>query len=344
MRSQWIVVALALVASACTHARKQVDAAPDTGGLVVGEFVIAPGGIEDGDTISVVGIEQSLRLLAIDTEETFKKEAERLAVEADWPGYLRRQRGDSIRPVKMGTPLGEDAKTWAVEFFEGAKSVRLERDHPKEIFGRYGRLLVYVFVRRNGVWVNYNVECVRAGMSPYFMKYGYSRRFHDDFVAAQEEARAAGVGVWDPTKRHYPDNDERLTWWNVRAETIRAFEVEAVGRDDFIVLTRSDALVRLEAAIGSEVTLLGGITKIKDNGGTVLVLLGRRHKEDFPIVFFAHKVYEASRVEAYNREYVRVRGKVSRYQNPRTGVDQLQIVVTNPDQIIVNGSSEVTHH
>ncbi|MEE8408130.1 MAG: thermonuclease family protein [Myxococcota bacterium] len=334
MRWQSIALALAIASSNCAHGRKQGGASAGAGGLVVGGYALAPGGIEDGDTISVVGIEQSLRLLAIDTEETFKKEAERLAVDADWEGYLRRQRGDSPRPVKMGSPLGEEGKTWAVEFFKGVKTVRLERDHPKEILGRYGRLLVYVFVRRNGEWVNYNVECVRAGMSPYFMKYGYSRRFHDDFVAAQEEARAAGVGIWDPTKRHYPDYDERLTWWTERAETVRAFEVEAVGRDDFVVLTRSDALIRLEAAIDSEVTLLGGITKIKDNGGTVLVFLGRRHQEDFPIVFFARKIYEASTIEAYNKEYVRVRGKVSRYQNPRTGVDQLQIVVTSPEQIV----------
>ena len=56
---------------------------------------------------------------------------------------------------------------------------------PGEIRDRYDRYLAYVFAEIDGKWVNYNVECVRAGMSPYFMKYGYSQRFHADFVAEQ---------------------------------------------------------------------------------------------------------------------------------------------------------------
>ena len=49
----------------------------------------------------------------------------------------------------------------------------------------------WFYDNKGGTWVNYNVEAVRAGMGPYFPKYGQSRRFHPEFVAAQEEARKA---------------------------------------------------------------------------------------------------------------------------------------------------------
>ena len=81
-----------------------------------------------------------------------------------------------------------------MKFFEGADKVRLERDHPAEIRDAYQRYLAYVFVQKGGTWVNYNVESVRAGMGPYFPKYGNSRRFHDDFVKAQQEAMEAKRG------------------------------------------------------------------------------------------------------------------------------------------------------
>ena len=52
--------------------------------------------------------------------------------------------------------------------------------------------MAYAFAEKNGVWVNYNIEAVRAGMTPYFSKYGFSRRFHKEFLAAEEEAKKNG--------------------------------------------------------------------------------------------------------------------------------------------------------
>src|SRR5215510_11439405 len=110
-------------------------------GLVIGEFKVTK--VTDGDTIRVDGLDSSLRLLGIDTEETFKSEGDRRAFEAGWQQYARDKRGLSGRPVKFATPLGEDAKHFADKFFEGADRVRLERDHPAEIRDRYNRYLAY---------------------------------------------------------------------------------------------------------------------------------------------------------------------------------------------------------
>ena len=47
-------------------------------GLVIGEFPLrSHDPILDGDTVMVQGLDSSLRLIGIDTEETFKKERER---------------------------------------------------------------------------------------------------------------------------------------------------------------------------------------------------------------------------------------------------------------------------
>ncbi len=125
--------------------------------------------------------------------------------------------------------MGEKATEFAEAFFADAEVVRLERDDPKDIRGRFGRLLAYAFVEKNGRWTSYNVECVRAGMSPYFTKYGYSHRFHNQLSHAEAEAREAGRGIWDPRSKGYGDYEERKAWWNARADFIRHSNTKPIG-------------------------------------------------------------------------------------------------------------------
>jgi endonuclease YncB( thermonuclease family) len=297
--------------------------------LTLGEFRLASkNAIVDGDTIHVQGLDSSLRLLGIDTEETFKHDAERRAYEAGWAEYLRDGRGGSPRPVKMATPLGEDAKKFAQRFFAGVTTVRLERDHPREVRDYYNRYLAYVIVTRAGKEQNYAVECVRAGFAPYFTKYGYSRRFHDQFVAAEAQARAAHRGIWDPSGRHNPDYEERKVWWDARARVIQKFEREAAGKDNYLELTQIDVPERLEKLVGKEVVVLGAIGAIKlGDRRPTLVMLSRRRSDDFPIVFFDKNVFASSHVADHVGEYVRV------YEDKARGRVQLQIKIDEPSQI-----------
>ncbi len=317
--------------------RKQAQAALaqlESPGLVIGEFRLAAKAIIDGDTIKVNGLATSLRLLAIDTEETYKSDMDRRASDADFDQYLREKRGDRDRPVKAATPLGEDAKKFAKKFFEGATFVRLERDHPKEIRGRYGRYLAYVFAKKNGVWVNYNVEAVRAGMTPYFSKYGYSRRFHDDFVAAEKEAQDKQLGIWKPGCQCYPDYPERKAWWDGRAEFILAFEREAAKKDNYIVLTNWDAMRTLEEKLGQEVTILATVGDVRyGDKGPSTVSLSRRLFNDFPAVFFDADVFASSQIASYKGEFVAVTGVVNKYTNKYNKKQVLQILVSLPSQV-----------
>lgn len=312
-------------------ARARSEADLEQEGLIIGEFRLAEKPVVDGDTIRVEGIERSIRLLSIDTEERFHGKADRAAAADDFQRYLKQKRGNADRPKKAGTPMGEEAAEFAETFFRGAETVRLERDAPKDIRGRYGRLLAYAFVQKNGRWTSYNVECVRAGMSPYFTKYGYSRRFHNQLAHAELEARTAKRGIWDPTARGYGDYAERKAWWDARADFIRAFEHEANRRGDYVLLTNWDASEQLEENVGKRVTVLSTIDKIKQFKGLVRVSLAGAQGELFPIIFFDKAVFRESGIARYKGEPVSVRGPVERYE--KGSYRTLQIVVESPDQV-----------
>ncbi len=301
-------------------------------GLVMGEFALAKNAIKDGDTISVQGLDASLRLLGIDTEETFKKNADRLASSRNFKKYLQDNRGDSRTPRKAATPMGMEAKAFAKEFFRDVKTVRIERDDPKEIRGRFNRYLAYVFAKKNGQWINYNVECVRAGMSPYFMKYGYSQRFHPEFVQAEREARAAKIGIWDSRTQNYGDYDERNAWWTARADFIAAFDKEAQNRPDYISLDHWDSLARIKERFGQQVTLLSTVGEVhKLSPNLTRVTLSRRQFDDFPIIFFSNDVLKASGIRGHGGEYVTVTGIVATYE--RGSRKEYQVEVRRPSQV-----------
>jgi endonuclease YncB( thermonuclease family) len=305
---------IALVACRATQA------APAPDGIAIGDYKLAKG--VDGATIRVAGLDSSLRLLGIDTEETFKHDQERRAYARGWDAYVKEQRGDSPHPVKMATPLGEAAKTWAVAWFAGVEKVRLERDDPQEIRDRYDRYLAYVFAWKDGAWSSYNVAAVRAGMSPYFPKYGRSRRFHDQFVAAEAEAKKAKRGIWTPGAEAYPDYPEREAWWNARGDFVEAFRTEAGGKATYIDITHADAQARLEALVGTEVTVLGTVDKIYA-GSPSKVMLGR----ELPLVFFRRDVLDASGIAA--GEYVIATGVPAKYKQ------HLELVIDRASQIRV---------
>ena len=302
-------------------------------GLIIGEYRLSDKPVVDGDTVRADGVDGSIRLLSIDTEEKLRSKADRAAAAKDFDQYLKGKRGDATRPQKAGTPMGERATEFAKAFFGGAELVRLERDDPKEIRGHFGRLLAYAFVKKKGRWTSYNVECVRAGMSPYFTKYGYSHRFHNQLTHAEAEARAAKRGIWDPNAEGYDDYDERKAWWNARADFIRAFEHEANRRDDYIQLTHWDALVELEDKLGQEVTILSTVESIRHFKGLVRVAMARQRGSAVPVIFFDKDVFRKSGIDRYKHEPVSVRGTVERYEkgNYRT----LQIVVKEPAQVML---------
>lgn len=310
---------LRLLVIALVAAGTVARAAPPAG-TAIGDYKLTK--VVDGDTIRVAGLDQSLRLLGIDTEETFKHDKERRAYAQGWDAYVKAQRGDARHPVKMATPLGDQAKVWAEQWFAGVETVRLERDDPQEIHDRYDRYLAYVFARKDGAWLNYNVEVVRAGMSPYFPKYGRSRRFHDQFVAAEVEAKRGKRGIWAPGAEAYPDYPEREVWWMARGAFVESFRTAADGQPNYIDITHEDATARLEALAGKEVVVLATAGDIYA-GKPSKVMLSR----SVPLVFWKRDVLDATGI--VEGEYLIATGVPSFYKH------HVQLVIDRASQIRV---------
>jgi endonuclease YncB( thermonuclease family) len=288
-------------------------------GLRLGDF--APRSdrpfVVDGDTLRVEGLQGSLRLLGIDTEETFK-DAGRLALaRRDWDEYLKLvYAGENpARPPKFGTPLGEAARHFAETFFADAKSVRLEHDDPARKTGYYGRHLVHVLLQREGGWVHYNVEVVRQGLSPYFVKYGRCRRYHERFLAAEAEARAARRGIWAEAAaqgalRGYPDYGTRLRWWSERAAEVAWIAGRAAKEPSFHDLSVPAAWEALRAAEGREVTVAGSVSRLRKVRKIGLLHLAHRNRKDF-LIAGPREQMERHALHGLRDEMVWVRGVVS---------------------------------
>lgn len=123
--------------------------------------------VVDGDTVKVRvgGRVESVRLIGIDAPET------------DAPG-------------RAAQCFGPESRAKARELLAG-QVVRLEFDESQGRRDRYDRLLAYVWV--NDVLVNERL--VRQGYAREFT-YSLPYRYQAAFQAAEQEARAAGRGIW----------------------------------------------------------------------------------------------------------------------------------------------------
>jgi micrococcal nuclease len=62
--------------------------------------------------------------------------------------------------------------------------------------GRHGVLFAYVFVDGK----NINLDLVRKGLSPYYIKYGRSKKYDVAFRAAQKQARKEKLNIWSDSE------------------------------------------------------------------------------------------------------------------------------------------------
>ena len=277
--------------------------------LGLGRYLLKKNPVVDGDTLRVQGLDRPLRLIGVDTEEIFVDDALRREAQTDFDAYWKRMsQKDNHR---IATPFGEETKRWAQEYFLGIEEVWLDRDQPRQVFGRFGRYLVYVWVRKNGRWRNYNLDSVRAGMSAYFTKFGFAERLHGAFVHAELGAKRDEVGIWDAHKKAYPDYPRRQRWWQQRARFVRKFVRRSQGKEDHIDLRDVDSPERIVAQRGKQVFLLGIVVNLSRKGKRPRAFLGHRLGKDLPIVFQDHQVLRESRVYRSIGDFVVVQGKVS---------------------------------
>ena len=164
--------------------------------------------VVDGDTVRVFlpGIEkdESLRLLAIDTEES------------------------NIGSSKAITPWGDKAKERAEEFFKPNDRATIEFPGDENIEaclqryrGNFGRLLV--FLHKNGI--DFQETMILEGYSPYFVKYGnaiFSDK-HERYTQAERQAQQKNIGIWNQIAVNQAEMQNYAalgTWWQLRARII----------------------------------------------------------------------------------------------------------------------------
>ena len=106
-------------------------------------------------------------------------------------------RVESVRLIGIDAPeigadqcFGPESSAQASELL-GGKAVRLEFDESQGRLDRYGRLLAYVWIDD----VHVNEWMLRHGYAREFT-YSSPYRYQASFQAAEEEARAAGRGMW----------------------------------------------------------------------------------------------------------------------------------------------------
>jgi len=295
--------------------------------------------VVDGDTIAVDGVSETIRFLCIDTEECEKgpgAERRTAALTRDYFGYV--QEKTRLDPMaKFNTPMGWEGKKFAERWFPIGSTVRVEYDSLSRKTGYYGRVLGYVFVKRNGEWVNYNVECVRAGMSPYFDKYGASQRFEGEFIAAEREARAHRRGIWSPYAMAYPNYDERIAWWSRRAAMLKHFEAKYGAQQNAVSVMDEDDWTRLKGLVGKEVLLFGVVDDEVADPSPAILEMQHKNFVRLALVFPEANVFQAvkSRTRSYPGDFVYFRGTLAPGFDRGNRTYVYSVEVNSPEQFFV---------
>lgn len=125
--------------------------------------------VVDGDTMRVFyqGATTTVRLIGLDTPETV----------------------DPRRPVEC---FGLEASAKAVELLPSGITVRLETDATQDKYDKYGRLLVYLYIKDD---LLFNKAMIEQGYGyEYTHKVPYQQQAL--FKAAQAQAQEYGRGLW----------------------------------------------------------------------------------------------------------------------------------------------------
>ncbi|RVU42350.1 hypothetical protein EA187_17330 [Lujinxingia sediminis] len=290
-------------------------------------------GVVDGDTLRLVGFDKSVRVLCLDSEEALRgEELER--AEADWEGYQKERKGKGRFTRSYGTFVGNEATAWAREFFGGRREVFVEyasERHTRDFFGRH---LAHIWVREaSGEWLNFGVEAVRAGWSPYATEYGHCEPYRGHFEQAQREAQKATRGIWRDGVRGYDDYPKRFEEWAPRARQIGLFRERLGDHPEVIELGTDTAMARLRLKVGGRVVVFGSVDRYSPRGRPPKLYLRHRYREELMVqapgpVRFA----DMTKSDFEPREFVYVEGKVEMFRgNPMVVIDAQSFVRSGDD-------------
>ncbi len=161
------LVPVLLLLAACSHVASGASGPGSTapGALQANATVVS---VVDGDTIvaTVHGTKERIRLIGIDTPETKKPNT----------------------PVQC---FGPEASNFTKHLLPAGTRLYLERD--VEARDKYGRLLAYVYLADDGLFVNLHI--IRQGYAR-LLTFPPNVTHVDQFVAAARAAEHDDIGLW----------------------------------------------------------------------------------------------------------------------------------------------------
>lgn len=142
--------------------------------------------VVDGDTVklNIDGTTETIRLIGIDTPET-------------------------VHPTKPVECFGIEASNKAKQLLSG-QTVSFEMDASQGTRDKYGRLLGYIILSNGS---NFNELMIEQGYA-YEYTYSIPYKYQADFKAAEQYARANGIGLWADgvcEEESYQDNTPAAT-------------------------------------------------------------------------------------------------------------------------------------
>jgi len=137
----------------------------------------------DGDTIKVRinGDEETIRMIGVDTPET-------------------------VHPSKPVEFFGKEASHFTKSLCPTGSTVYLTYDwDPRD---KYGRLLAYVWYRRDDQWIMHNLNLIANGYGHAYTVFSFDEDYMALFVEAEQRARKRGYGLWRDYENLFKESED----------------------------------------------------------------------------------------------------------------------------------------
>ncbi len=171
-----------------TAAQKQAKTSPKA----TAKSAAAPESEEEGDYDATVTVTRVVDGDTVDVSPTVDGVSRVRLIGVDAP---------ETRECPGGQPLSQEAKAYTTSELQG-QTVDLELDEEKT--DQYGRLLAYVYEDEE----MFNEDLLEVGYAQV-ATFPPNVRYVDRFLAAQGEARAAGLGIWGLSEEELATQTER---------------------------------------------------------------------------------------------------------------------------------------
>ncbi len=279
--------------------------------------------VVDGDTIKVLlnDKREFLRLDCVDTEEILNH--------------------DSKPRTNAGIAAAEMAQQYFTNEHGFLTKIDIEFDdnEPVEVClekyrDHHGRLICCV----HKYGENFNLKLIKEGWSPYFIKYGNSRLYHQEMMEAEADAQSHNRIIWNRQTNEssaFRNYTILMPWWSLRASIVDDFR--RYGQPNGVLSVRLDYPQILLAAMQQQkitifCDLQEGITKWIGNSAIIhtgtkdhslkLWIPEATDEKYAPLVYLINKRYTG-----LGRGYVYVTGQVTMYR------DKPEITLTSLQQL-----------